>query len=111
MCTQVAIIERGELRFKGAVGSAQKTVANSVRYRLRVLDDAGKVEHFLVQQPFVEKVVVNGQELLVHYESDEANYSQLLGAVIQQGYRVVESRLVQSNLEEAFLAMTQGEME
>ncbi len=111
MCTQVAIIERGELRFKGGVGQAQHSTSRCVRYRLRVLENTAGAERFLVQQPFVEKVVTNTHELLVHFGADEQHYSRLLAALIAGGFPVVESRLVQSNLEEAFLALTTGDME
>jgi len=110
MCTQVAIIERGELRFKGPVGHAQHTASKYVRYRLRLLENHDGAARFLAQQPFVEKVVPNTHELILHYEADERQFSGLLAALVSEGFPLVESRLVQSNLEEAFLSMTTGEM-
>ncbi len=111
MCTQVAIIERGELRFKGAVGHAQQSASKYLRYRIRLLENYEGAARFLAQQPFVEKVVTNTHELILHYGADERQYSGLLAALVAGGFPLVESRLVQSNLEEAFLSMTTGEME
>ncbi|MCG3149656.1 MAG: Daunorubicin/doxorubicin resistance ATP-binding protein DrrA [Verrucomicrobiae bacterium] len=111
ICTHVAIIEKGEMKFKGPVGHAQKAANRFTRYRLRVLEAVDKVERFLLEQPFVEKVATNAHELLIDFAADERHFSQLLAALIREGFAVVESRLVQSNLEEAFLAMTKGDTE
>jgi ABC-2 type transport system ATP-binding protein len=111
MCTHVAIIERGELRFKGPVNQIGKQLAARDRYRLRVLADPERVERFLLEQPFVRSVAVGGLELLIEYEADAHAWSQLLAQLFRQGFELVECQLVAHSLEQAFLSLTSGEME
>ena len=111
MCTDVAIIERGVLKFKGPVGHAHGAVSATARYKLRVLEGADKLEHFLLQQAFVSRVVSSGDDVTFHYDGDERNYCELLAAATAARFPIVESRRLENNLEEAFLAMTTGEPE
>jgi ABC-2 type transport system ATP-binding protein len=111
MCTHVAIIEHGQLKFKGPVGQAHQAAARLSRYRLRVVEGVELLERFILQQAFVKEVVVRGNEVTLQYESDERSYSAMLAAAMKEGHTIIESRVIENNLEETFLALTTGEAE
>lgn len=111
MCTHVAIIEHGHLKFKGPIGQAHQAATQYARYRLRVLEGIEQLERFILQQAFVKNVAVRGNEITFQYESDERAYSALLAAAMNAGHPIIESRVIENNLEETFLALTTGKAE
>ncbi len=106
MCTHVAILEGGELKYKGPIGAAQHAAEASTRYRLRALEAPEQLLRFLIQQPLVGEAQLQGREVELRYEGDEKAWSALLTAAMGAGFAIVESRQVEGHLEAAFLAMT-----
>jgi ABC-2 type transport system ATP-binding protein len=112
VCTGVIIIEQGKLLRAGtmeeilAVGTTLRTV------QVRLLDRHEEACRQLPGLPHVAKATLqvdNTVEVEVN-GADEA-CSDLLAALVQGGYRVVEFRHRRAGLEDVFLNITKGEVQ
>jgi ABC-2 type transport system ATP-binding protein len=113
ICDAAIFIEQGRLLRYGAIEEllsiphAETAVARR-SILLRVLDDVDAVQRHLVQLPGVDEARVAGDELIVTLAGDETACAELLRALVQEGFRIVEFQLQRVNLEEIFLNVTKG---
>ena len=116
ICDSAAIIEAGRILACGTLEEIME-ILKSRRGRgaalltLRVLRKAEALERLLLEQPFVSQLSVSGQTVSFHFEGDEAARARLLKHLIDQGAEVVEFSGKSENLEDAFMAITEGIMQ
>jgi ABC-2 type transport system ATP-binding protein len=111
MCDSVVVIERGERVVAGSIAEIQKSAALEQAVVVRLLADVELFERFLLVQPDVGDVVVDGARVRFAFEGDDAAMSDLLKRAITQGMPVVEFSRSEANLEDIFLNTTKGRLQ
>ena len=73
--------------------------------------NADLLERRLLEQPFVSGISVAGQSVSFQYEGDDAARARLLKHLVDGGAEIVEFSGKTENLEDAFMAITEGIMQ
>jgi ABC-2 type transport system ATP-binding protein len=130
LCDMIAIVERGHLVINGPLSEIQRQVAQHRRLRIRILSDWTKAEAIIGQHPGVRQVyplethqrsgsIENGpvadeaiaiEEFEVEFSGDQAAAADLLESLVRGQVRVAAFSEVTTDLEEAFLHLTKGEV-
>lgn len=116
ICDKAVIIEAGRVLASGTVDEIMRKMHDGqTRHAvisIRVLENADKLEHFLVQQAFVSDVQpAAGQSVTFSFDGDDAAKSRLLAELVRQEFPVVEFQSKAESLEDAFMAITKGVMQ
>lgn len=116
ICDSAAIIEAGRILACGTVREIMDTLKSrrgqgTMTLSVRVLRNAAALERLLLQQPFVSVVSVAGDTASFQYEGDDEARARLLKHLVDNGAEVVEFQGKTENLEDAFMAITEGIMQ
>jgi ABC-2 type transport system ATP-binding protein len=111
MCDSVVVIEKGQRVVSGTIAEIQQTVAHEQAVLLRVLGDAEAAQRFLLTQPHVGQVAVDGLRLRFQFGGDEQALGELLARAIGASLRVVEFARSEADLEDIFLKTTRGNLQ
>jgi ABC-2 type transport system ATP-binding protein len=110
LCDSVGIIERGRLIASGSLEEIRRQVRQGRTLRLRLLSDPEQAEQVARAQFGVGDVYAVEEGLELQFAGDDAAAADLLAALIASGVRVVSFSEIMSDLEEAFLKLTKGEV-
>jgi len=115
ICDSAAIIEAGRILACGTIEEIMETLkqrrGSSSQLTLRVLRNAELLERLLLEQPFVSTVSVSGLTISFQYEGDDAARAGLVKRLVEEGVEIVEFSGKTENLEDAFMAITEGIMQ
>lgn len=116
ICDSAAIIEAGKILACGTVNEIMETLQHRpgrghATLTVRVLQGAEALERLLVQQPFVGEVSAAANTLSFQFEGDDRARVALLKQLVDQGVEIVEFSGKTENLEDAFMAITEGIMQ
>jgi ABC-2 type transport system ATP-binding protein len=116
ICDSAAIIEAGRILACGTVEEIMETLKDrrgrmTTLLTLRVLRNAELLERLLLEQPFVSLVSIAGQTVSFQYDGDDAARARLLKHLVDEGVEIVEFSGKTENLEDAFMAITEGIMQ
>jgi ABC-2 type transport system ATP-binding protein len=116
ICDSAAIIEAGRILACGTVEEIMETLKDrrgrmTTLLTLRVLRNAELLERLLLEQPFVSLISIAGQTVSFQYDGDDAARAFLLKHLIGEGVEIVEFSGKIENLEDAFMAITEGIMQ
>jgi ABC-2 type transport system ATP-binding protein len=116
ICDSAVIIEAGKILASGTVAEILDRLKTrrgrtTSLLTLRVLRHAEQLERLLLVQPYVSQISVGGQSVSFQYDGDDAARAALLKLLIDQGAEVVEFSGKTENLEDAFMAITEGIMQ
>jgi ABC-2 type transport system ATP-binding protein len=116
ICDSAAIIEAGKILACGTVNEILETLQHrrgrsAALITLRVLRNAEALERILLEQPFVSAVKLAGESVSFQFDGDDAQRAGLLRNLIEQGVEIVEFTGKTENLEDAFMAITEGIMQ
>lgn len=108
-CNTVGIIERGELLAFGPVDQIVRQVQVARILETRILDRVGEAASMLCGVASVASVdPIDEQRLRIEFHGSLEEQADLLGRLIAMGFRVVEFRELEANLEDVFLKLTTG---
>lgn len=108
-CNTVGIIERGELLAFGPVDQIVRQVQVARILETRILDRAGEAASMLCGVASVASVdPIDEQRLRIEFHGSLEEQADLLGRLVATGFRVVEFRELEANLEDVFLKLTTG---
>jgi len=110
-CDSVVVIERGRRQVAGSIAEIQKSVQHEQAVELRVLRDPEAAHRFLLVQPGVSDVAVDGSRLRFAFQGDDAAMGELLARAIAAGVAVVEFSRAEADLEDIFLRTTKGKLQ
>jgi len=110
-CDSVVVIERGRRVVSGSIADIQKSVQHEQAVVLRVLGDVEAAERFLLTQPGVSEIAVEGNRLRFDYVGDDAAMSGLIARAVGAGIEVVEIARSEADLEDIFLRTTRGHVQ
>ncbi|MBN1257159.1 MAG: ABC transporter ATP-binding protein [Planctomycetes bacterium] len=114
ICDSVTIIEKGKIHASDAVGVIQKSIDVGTRVEIRLLDgDAAEHErlaHFLAEMPGVltVKPILHGAAFT--YEGEIAARVDFLKQLLAAKFAVTDFHSSVSDLEDAFLSLTEGKV-
>jgi ABC-2 type transport system ATP-binding protein len=111
ICNGAVIIERGKIL---RAGTLEQILAEDVPHRtlvIRPLDRVEELHKHLLLLPHVEGVRLVDQALEVDLAGSEEGCCDLLGGLVQAGYRILEFRQRRADLEQIFMNVTRGEVQ
>ena len=111
MCDSVVVIERGQQIVSGSIAEIHKAAELEQAVVARLLGDGAALEQFLVVQPHVSDVAVDGSRVRFAFVGDDAAMSELLARAIQSGLPIVEFARAEADLEDLFLRTTKGRLQ
>ena len=81
------------------------------RFAVRVHGDQGALHRAILEMPNVVKAELAGELIQAHVDGDEDACCDLLASLLQRGFRVLEFKQVEADLEELFMGLTKGEVQ
>jgi ABC-2 type transport system ATP-binding protein len=111
ICDSVGIIEQGRLLAVGSVAeiSARAQVRSTVR--VGVLDEADRLRQWLAARGDIEELTLDGNVAIFSHSGDRRSEAELLRAVVEAGFSVVEFGAKHKTLEDVFLHVTEGRVQ
>ena len=113
ICNKVGIINRGEMGFNDSIGNLIKTVRPQTILQVQLAQGAQRDEaaSFLKSQPLVESVALpesQPDQLEITLFEGLHDFSPLATALVTTGFAFKRFSEKETNLESAFMALTQG---
>ncbi len=115
LCDTIAIIERGHLVISGPLSEIQSRVDQHRRLRIHVLSDWMQAEAIISAHPGVRQVYPletddHVEQFEIEFSGDLPAAAGLLEDLVKGKVRVASFSEVTTDLEEAFLRLTKGEV-
>ncbi|MBL8728114.1 MAG: ABC transporter ATP-binding protein [Planctomycetes bacterium] len=110
-CDSVVVIEKGRRVVAGTIAEIQQSVRAEQAVSMRVLRDAETAQRFLLTQPAVGDVLVDGDRLRFAFAGDDEAAAGLLQRAVASGIAVVEFARDEADLEDIFLKSTKGNVQ
>ncbi|MCY2931077.1 MAG: ABC transporter ATP-binding protein [Planctomycetota bacterium] len=110
ICDGAVLIERGKLLRAGRLDEILVTDGR----RIVLVRPLGPVEPLcqaLLEMPRVTAARPSGGQIEVHVDGDDEHCADLLGAILQRGFRVADFHQQRNNLEQVFMSVTKGEVQ
>ena len=111
MCDSVIVIEKGQRIVAGTIDEIQRNAQFEQAIVARVLADGDAFERFLLTQPQVGDVAVDGNRARFSFVGDDDDLSKLLRRAVESGVEVVEFARSEADLEDIFLKTTKGRLQ
>lgn len=111
MCDSVVVIEKGERIVSGTISDIHRDSDLEQAIVMRVLNDVEALERFLLTQPHVGEVIVDGDKVRFGFGGDDTAMSELLMRAMAQKMPVVEFSRAEADLEDIFLNTTKGKLQ
>ncbi len=108
LCTSIGIIEQGELLYHGSVSEALRRARAGVVVHVQTPDDQERARQVLEALDGVESAAINNGMLVVHLQSDTADFGFIARAMLDNDLRIHEIKQEEVNLETAFMRLTKG---
>jgi len=102
------IIEQGRLLKAGTIDEIQMEDRPHRTIAVRVLEDLSGLQKELLQTPKIEELRLEGDQLLFDTIATEEEISDLLKALVQKDFKIIEFKPVKVGLEDIFMNITQG---
>jgi ABC-2 type transport system ATP-binding protein len=111
ICNGAVIIEQGKIL---RAGSMDEIIAGESSYRTIVIRATGGTDALhkeLLQVPSVQEARVIGEEVEIRVDGGDDVHSSILTHLIGKGFRIVDFRQRQMDLEDVFMTVTKGEVQ
>lgn len=108
VCTRVGMIESGVLIVDGYVAEVMRKAREAILLEIKVLERQEQAAALLEQHDSVAKVEMNGATIFTTLAPGIEDYSFLPTLLIEQGFRLLQFREEEVNLETAFMELTKG---
>ena len=110
LCNKIGLIERGKLLYAGGLKEAMAKVQTDDLWLVEVSDEIDRAQKVLQNQPFIESVTPEDGLLRVKLLPGHTEVHAIPQALISEGLRLKQFKLVEVTLEDAFLKLTKGEV-
>ena len=111
ICNGAIIIEQGKIL---RAGSMEQILAGTSAHRTIVIRAAGGVDPLhkeLLQVPAVQEARVIGEEVEIRVDGGDDVHSEILTHLVGKGFRILDFRQRQRDLEDIFMTVTKGEVQ
>jgi len=109
LCDTIGIIENGRMVVQGSINEIMDRVSGSTVVKIKVIDRLEKAVNILKEQPLVNEIILDGQELEISYGGGEEDLWKLLKVLVNQDIPVVSFGKAERNLEKVFMEVLKGE--
>ena len=111
ICNGAVIIEQGKIL---RAGSMAQIVAGESPHRvivIRVSGGADALHKELLQVPLVLEAKIVGEEVEIRVDGNDDAHSDILTHLVGKGFRILDFRQRQMDLEDVFMTVTKGEVQ
>ncbi|MEN6458265.1 MAG: ABC transporter ATP-binding protein [Thermoguttaceae bacterium] len=111
ICNGAVIIEQGRIL---RAGSMEQILARESPHRTIVIRAAGgpdALHKALLEVPAVHEARIVGEDVEIRIDGDDNVHSDILARLIGSGFRIVDFRQRQMDLEDVFMTVTKGEVQ
>lgn len=107
--TVVGIIERGEMLAFGKVKDVVRALTPAKKIQVRLLEKGAEASMWLHGRPHISATeFVNENEFRFDFTGEPQEQAELLRALVQSGFPIVEFLDEEANLEDLFMKVTKG---
>jgi ABC-2 type transport system ATP-binding protein len=111
ICTGAVFIERGKILRAGTLNQLLEQNVEFKTFLVRPLDRLEELQRYLLTRPKVEAVRALDVGLEFDFEGSDGECCDLLGDLVQTGFRVIEFRPRRADLEQIFMDVTKGDVQ
>ncbi len=111
VCTRVGMIEKGIMLVDNVVDEVMQLARQAILLEIKVMERHEDAAKLLEQMDEVAEVSMRGTTICVTLKSGIEDYSPLVPALIQNGFRLKQFREEEVNLETAFMRLTMGKQQ
>jgi ABC-2 type transport system ATP-binding protein len=108
LCTNLGILERGELIYQGSVAEALRRARVAAILHVITPDDQERARQVLAQLPGVQSAQLRDGMVVLNLERESGDFSFIAQAMLQNDLRISEIKQEEVNLETAFMRLTKG---
>jgi ABC-2 type transport system ATP-binding protein len=108
LCDEIGVIERGRLIACGAVDEVSVEARGISIMQVKTLNKFSEARTILQQCPYVKRLDDKNSHFRFHFTGTEADKADLLQQMVAAGIAVVHFGDSKENLEDVFLAITEG---
>ena len=108
LCTNIGILERGQLVFQGSVAEALRRARMGTIVHVRTPDDKEKARLMLSQLDGVESASIEDGEVVLNFAGELSDFTFIAQAMLTSHLRIQEIKQEEVNLETAFMRLTKG---
>jgi ABC-2 type transport system ATP-binding protein len=115
LCDQIAIMERGHLVTSGPINEVLSRAKEHRTFAVQILNDSERAQNLIQDFPTVLQVHTKPSRdgvscLEIEFQGSDQEAADLLERLIMEKNRVVAFNETSTNLEDAFLRLTKGEV-
>jgi ABC-2 type transport system ATP-binding protein len=110
LCSHLGVIERGKLLVSEAVDEIYRRIRDRRLVRMEVVGQPGKAEWLLKREDLVSNLLTEDHYLQFEFSGTAEEKAALLHRLMDGGVQVASFSEMLPNLEEAFMALTKGEI-
>jgi len=107
-CTSIGIIERGQLLLHGPIGEVYRRIRGNRVIQIRLNEPPGTALAILRSSPHLREARVEGQEITIELDTDDAGVATLLKQLVDRGVVVRSYAEKDPTLEDVFMMVTKG---
>jgi ABC-2 type transport system ATP-binding protein len=111
MCHTIGIIEQGKLLAVGRVDDIRKKLRPTNVVKVTLLRDGARLAEWLTPRSDVGELRVDDEQIWFTHSGDRESEANLLKAIIEAGFAVIEYGAHQQTLEEVFMQVTRGRVQ
>ncbi|WP_139488772.1 ABC transporter ATP-binding protein [Brevibacillus dissolubilis] len=108
LCDDIGVIEKGNLIACGSVDEVSVETRGIAVMQLKTLDKLEETERILAASPLVKRLDNKGSHFRFHFTGNDSDKAGLLMKLVQEGIPVLHFGDSKENLEDVFLAITEG---
>ena len=108
LCTNIGIIEQGELIYQGSVAEALRRARGGTVLHVVTPDDRERARKIIAELPGVQAAHARDGMVVVDLDSETNDFSFIARAMLQNDLRISEIKQEEVNLETAFMRLTKG---
>jgi len=108
MVDEIGVIEHGDMIAVGNINRIQQQLMAKRQLTIKTSGRQEELKQFLLDQPLVQGVFIDGLKLEVQFSGQDAEQAALLKTILQADYEVISYQEQQTDLEDIFLAITKG---
>ncbi len=110
-CTRLAILERGRLLAQGPVAEILERCSSGLQVEVEVVDGMANLEKTLDGDPRLQDLRIEGKRARFAWTAPRKELADLHSDLVARHVRILWFQEVKPSLEDAFMALTRGEVQ
>lgn len=106
ICERIIIIHEGRIVARDSIENLSAILSDGNRLHLKIQGDAGKVTDRLEQIDSIQSVTYDSPNHIVEFAADRQPHTEIMEAVVQNGWTLMAMESAEMDLEDIFLRLT-----